>query len=106
MKWRINLTKEITDIMEEYHTPPTVQQLMLQGIQQSFRHSTPMNQNIPPPLVTVAAAQAAIGWHQKMKGRLAKEWKVIQQEIMQGKETKYKNAQMWSTKIVQTILEQ
>jgi hypothetical protein len=40
-----------------------------------------------------------------MKGRFANEWQTTQQDIMQEKTTKHKNAQMWSTRIIQTIFE-
>jgi hypothetical protein len=56
-------------------------------------------------VTTIATAQEAIGWDQMMKGRFTNEWPTAQQETMQGKTTKYKNAQTWSTNIIQTIFE-
>jgi hypothetical protein len=91
-EWRNKLVTEITEILEEYQTPPIAQQLLIQGIQQSFGNNTPMNLNVPPTIATIANAQNSIGWDQLLKGRLANEWKMMQKASMQGKETKYKNA--------------
>jgi hypothetical protein len=91
--------------MEAYQTPQEVHQLMLEGIRQSIHQHHTMSPTVSPSVSAIASAQIAIGWHQIMKGRLANEWKQAQQILMQGRETKYKNAQTWSTTITQTILD-
>jgi hypothetical protein len=103
--WRIKFLTAITKILEDYHTSHQLQELMMEGFRYNIGLQETMNTNIPPNMATIAAAQEAIGWTHMMKGRLATAWKTHQQETMNGKETKHKNAQTWSTAITHTILQ-
>jgi hypothetical protein len=78
---------------------------MLNGIQHSLGQQELTSQIINPTVATVATAQDTIGWDQILKGQLAHEWKISQQEALTGTEAKYKNAQTWTTKVIQTIFE-
>jgi hypothetical protein len=71
----------------------------------SVGHQEPASQNVNPIVTTIATAQAVIGWGQMMKGRFALEWQTAQHDAMNNKSTKHKNAQRWSTQIIQTIFE-
>jgi hypothetical protein len=102
-EWRHKLSDRITNILEEYHTPTPLQQLMLTGIQHSFGQQDLPNPTIHPTVESVAAAQNTIGWDQIMKGRWTSEWKTTQHEAMGRTETKHKNAQTWMTKLIHTI---
>jgi hypothetical protein len=104
--WREKFVKAIKTILDEYQTPAQVQTLMMESLSDTLGLSNTPNPQVPPELAPIAAAQAAIGWEQMMKGRFAKEWKAHQHTVMQGSETKYKNAQTWSTTIIQTIFQQ
>jgi hypothetical protein len=104
-EWRDKFLKAITEILDNYGTPPPLQQLMMDGFRHTLGMQGTLNTHIPPHLAPLVTAQEAIGWTQMMKGRLAKEWKTQQQEAMQGNETKYKNSQTWSTEIIHTIFQ-
>jgi hypothetical protein len=104
--WRENLLKAISAVMEAYETPQEVHQLLLEGIRQSIHQHHAMSSAVSPRVSAIASTQGAIGWQHIMKGSLANEWRQDQQTSMQGRETKYKNAQTWSTTIIQTILGQ
>jgi hypothetical protein len=104
-EWRLKFVQSIQEILDDYQTPLTIKQLMIEGLQHSFGDQEPASQNVNPTVTTIATAQATIGWSQLMKGRFALEWQIAQQDAMQTKSTKHKNAQTWSTQIIQTIFE-
>ena len=92
--------------MIDIDTHPELIDLLLKGLHATLNGLETATIMVHHSVQHVADAQTAIGWKQLLKGRLATQWQVKQQEYLGARSDEKNNGQTWATKVVAKLLEQ
>ena len=103
-KWRTECISNIRKEIDKHNTAHPIKELLLEGLNTVLNNQSANNIQVNPEVADVAAAQAAIGWNQILKGRFSKLW-VMTQDRHMGQQTNSRvNGLMWTTRVKELIL--
>lgn len=98
--------KAILDYTTKQHTYPPLQDLIMSAMRAQLDDQPDDSIDIPAEVQEAANAQAAIGWRQLFKGRLSKQWTLLQDRHLGSQRTDQQNGDTWMAGLIQTMLQQ
>ena len=78
-------------------------ELLLEGLHATIHNLPTDTIKVNPAVADVAASQAAIGWHQILKGRFSKLWAATQDRYLGSQATVKTNGSKWVTHLIESI---
>ena len=78
-------------------------ELLIEGLHATLHNLPTASITINPAVADVAASQAAIGWHQLLKGRFSKLWAATQDRYLGSRTTVKTNGSLWVTRLIETV---
>ena len=105
LEWKGQFANKLREVMDNLSTPADVRDLLLAGLQAVLADGNLEEISVPdtPTARRIAAAQAAIGWPEILKGRLSHEWRKAMQRHL-GHYDPWTNGMTWTATIAETLL--
>ena len=102
--WRKDCLAKIRQVINKHNTAHPLKELMMEGLKAVLHNQSADTIAVNPAVADVAAAQAAIGWNQILKGRFSQLWASTQDRHLGSRATTRVNGSTWMIKIIETIL--
>jgi ferredoxin-thioredoxin reductase catalytic subunit len=105
-EWRQKCFRTMKECLQTLETAPPLQDLFLDSLRAMLHNESIQTVPVHPAVAHVAQAQAAIGWHQILKGRISKSWAAFQDQHLGTSKTKSKNGRTWATTVIDTFFKE
>jgi len=105
-KWRAECKSAMLKVLTDSNTAVPLQELLLEAIAALMEGRNMDTIRVDPSVEHVAKAQADIGWHQLLKGRFSKAWRLAQDQYLGSGATRKNNGTTWMVKIIETWLQE
>jgi hypothetical protein len=100
-KWRKECYGNVLKTLNDQDTAPPLQELLLQALKCLMQEIPMDTMTVDPAVADVAAAQEEIGWHHILKGRFAKQWRVVQDKYIGKNSNKKRTGSLWIIKVIE-----
>ena len=103
MNWRKECFTTFWKQLHENDTAPPIIELLLEGLHAMLNNLPADTIVVNPAVANVAESQAAIGWHQILKGQLSKLWASTQDRYLGSWATVKADRSKWVTQLIESI---
>jgi hypothetical protein len=103
-KWRNECYSTMLQTLNKLDTCPQVQELFLSALRVVLDNHDTASIRVEPAVASIGRAQADIGWHHILKGRLSKQWGKAQAKYLGSRADTKNNGDTWMTKVIEVML--
>jgi hypothetical protein len=103
--WRRKCYSALLKTLNDLDTAPAIQELLLVALKTLLDNRLVTTIRMEPGVAHIGRAQANIGWHHILKGRLSKKWREAQDKYLGQRAKKSNNGSTWMTKLIEVILQ-